>query len=268
MTTQATTYDKKFNAQRGAQRAGFKSGEFEVFKTPEGRFGWRALEKALAEPAEPSIQISDPALAAHPIAQTNAASWPSGPKTGKRRAIVEQAQAGRATGGAGFLEADACTVSRQAREAGGACRSGRCRRPQGRRDQSGFNEPEGDGALSRSGDHRHRGAPQRRVIRAALAQRHSRTQDGPDPSGPSSLVQVRGPPTPSRHSADRMEKVAESWSNPRKDANISTQPAPSSRFTANLRTPKSAYVAQPGCAPLHSPESYKISGLREYRNPA
>lgn len=39
MTTEATTYDRKFNAQRGAQRTGLKPGEFEVFKTPDGRFG-------------------------------------------------------------------------------------------------------------------------------------------------------------------------------------------------------------------------------------
>jgi hypothetical protein len=89
MTTEATTYDKKFNAQRGAQRTGLKPGEFEVFKTPEGRFGWRAITEG-----EPAITITDPALADHPIAQANAASWPSGPKTGKRKAIIEQAQAG------------------------------------------------------------------------------------------------------------------------------------------------------------------------------
>ena len=29
MTTEATTYDKKFNAQRGAQRAGLKPGELD-----------------------------------------------------------------------------------------------------------------------------------------------------------------------------------------------------------------------------------------------
>ncbi len=89
MTTESTTYDRKFNAQRGAQRAGLQPGEFEVFKTPDGRFGWRAIDKS-----EPAISITDPALAEHPIAQTNAASWPSGPKTGKRKAIIEQAQAG------------------------------------------------------------------------------------------------------------------------------------------------------------------------------
>ena len=91
MTTEATTYDKKFNAQRGAQRTGLKSGEFDVFKTPDGRFGWRAV----AEPApHASIGIADPALAEHPIAKANAASWPTGPNAGKRKAIIEQAQAG------------------------------------------------------------------------------------------------------------------------------------------------------------------------------
>jgi len=94
MTIEATTYDKKFNAQRGAQRAGLKPGEFEVFKTADGRFGWRALGAATTEVAEPSIQISDPALAERPVARANAASSASGPKTGKRKAIIEQAQAG------------------------------------------------------------------------------------------------------------------------------------------------------------------------------
>ena len=49
MTTESTTYDRKFNAQRGAQRAGLQPGKFEVFKTPDGRFGWRAV--AEGEPA-------------------------------------------------------------------------------------------------------------------------------------------------------------------------------------------------------------------------
>ena len=57
MTTEAATYDKKFNAQRGAQRAGMKPGEFEVFKTPDGRFGWRAITES-----ESAISITDPAL--------------------------------------------------------------------------------------------------------------------------------------------------------------------------------------------------------------
>lgn len=89
MTTEAATYDKKFNAQRGAQRAGLKPGAFEVFKTPEGRFGWRAITEG-----EPASRMNDPALAEHPIAQANAASWPNGPTTGKRKAIIEQAEAG------------------------------------------------------------------------------------------------------------------------------------------------------------------------------
>lgn len=91
MTSEATTYDKKFNAQRGAQRTGLKPGEFEVFKTPDGRFGWRVVAESAPEA---SIGIADPALAEHPIAKTNAASWPTGPKAGKRKAIIEQAQAG------------------------------------------------------------------------------------------------------------------------------------------------------------------------------
>jgi hypothetical protein len=89
MVTETTTYDKKFNAQRGAQRAGLKPGEFEVFKTPDGRFGWEAINMS-----KPAININDPALAEHPIAQAIAASWPSGPKTGKRKAVIELAQSG------------------------------------------------------------------------------------------------------------------------------------------------------------------------------
>ena len=94
MTFEAKTYDKKFNAQRGAQRAGLKPGEFEVFRTADGHFGWRALDKTAKETVEPPIQITDAALAEAPIAKANAASWPSGPKTGKSKAIIEQAQAG------------------------------------------------------------------------------------------------------------------------------------------------------------------------------
>lgn len=82
MTTEATTYDKKFNAQRGAQRTGLKPGEFEVFKTPEGRFGWRAIASASDDQAP--IQITEP----------EQATSPPSPKTGKRKAIIEQAQSG------------------------------------------------------------------------------------------------------------------------------------------------------------------------------
>ena len=42
----------------------------------------------------PGRQHLDPALAEHPIVQADATSWPSGPKTGKRKAIIEQAQSG------------------------------------------------------------------------------------------------------------------------------------------------------------------------------
>ena len=126
MTTQAQTYDTKFNAKRGAQRSGLKPGEFEVFKTPDGRFGWQplaaepaqALASVEAAPTEdayeppaflrraekaepafdpepaPSIPVTELTADSHPIAAANAASWPAGPKTGKRAAIVEQAQAG------------------------------------------------------------------------------------------------------------------------------------------------------------------------------
>jgi len=126
MTTEAKTYDTKFNAQRGAHRTGLKPGEFEAFKSPDGRFGWRQLAaepaQALApveaaptddayeppaflrrvetveaavdpEPA-PSIAVADLTADSHPITATNAVSWPTGPKTGKLKAIIEQAHAG------------------------------------------------------------------------------------------------------------------------------------------------------------------------------
>lgn len=82
MTTEATTYDKKFNAQRGAQRTGLKPGEFEVFKTPDGRFGWRAI--ATDTDGQPPIKITE----------SEQATLPTSPKPGKRKAIIEQAQAG------------------------------------------------------------------------------------------------------------------------------------------------------------------------------
>lgn len=82
MTTEATTYDKKFNAQRGAQRTGLKPGEFEVFKTPDGRFGWQAIAPASDDQAP--IQITEPEQAISPTS----------PKPGKRKAIIERAQAG------------------------------------------------------------------------------------------------------------------------------------------------------------------------------
>jgi hypothetical protein len=82
MTTEATTYDKKFNAQRGAQRTGLKPGEFEVFKTPDGRFGWRTIASASDDQAP--IQLTEPERATSPIS----------PKPGKRKAVIEQAQAG------------------------------------------------------------------------------------------------------------------------------------------------------------------------------
>ena len=126
MTTEAKAYDTKFNAQRGAQRTGLKPGAFEVFKTPDGRFGWRRIaaepaqalapveavptEDAYDAPAflrrtetveaavdpEPisSIPVTDLTVDSSPIAAANAASWPAGPKTGERKAIIAQAQAG------------------------------------------------------------------------------------------------------------------------------------------------------------------------------
>jgi len=126
MTTQAKTYDTKFNAQRGAQRTGLKPAEFEVFKTLNGRFGWRRLavepaqallpvevvppEDAYDPPAFlrrtetveaaghpeplPSIAVTERAADSQTIAAANTASWPAGPKTGKFKAIIDQAHAG------------------------------------------------------------------------------------------------------------------------------------------------------------------------------
>jgi len=82
MTTEATTYDKKFNAQRGARRAGLKPGEFDVFKTPDGRFGWRAITPASDD--QPPIQITAPVQA----------TSPTNPRPSKRQVMIEQAHAG------------------------------------------------------------------------------------------------------------------------------------------------------------------------------
>lgn len=82
MTTGAMTYDERFNAQRGAQRAGLQPGEFEVFKTSEGRFGWRATASTSGD--QPPIQITEP----------EQATSTTRPKTGKPKAIIEQAQSG------------------------------------------------------------------------------------------------------------------------------------------------------------------------------
>jgi hypothetical protein len=82
MTTEATTYDKKFNAQRGAQRTGLKPGEFEVLKTSNGRFCWRAVTTAsdVQRPTQSADSVQEPS--------------PANSKLGQRKAIIEQAQAG------------------------------------------------------------------------------------------------------------------------------------------------------------------------------
>ena len=82
MTMEAMTYDRKFNAQRGAQRTGLKPGEFDVFKTPDGRFGWRAVASTSGD--QTPIKITEPEQATSSIS----------PRPGKRKAIIEQAQAG------------------------------------------------------------------------------------------------------------------------------------------------------------------------------
>jgi hypothetical protein len=99
MTIKATTYDTKFNAKRGAQRAGLKPGEFEAFKTSDGRFGWRAVAKSPGPVVQMAVEQASIGFATltpeiNPIAAANAASWRTGSKTGKRKASIEQAQAG------------------------------------------------------------------------------------------------------------------------------------------------------------------------------
>ena len=89
MATTVKIYDKKFNATRGAQRAGLKPGTFEVFKTPDGRFSWRA-----AASSTPTKSIAKPAAAEYRNAKGNDTAQAGGPKMGKRKAIIEQAQAG------------------------------------------------------------------------------------------------------------------------------------------------------------------------------
>lgn len=115
MTKETQTYDKKFNAERGAKRAGLKPGQYEVFKTPEGRFGWRevaaepvasaareAEEAPPAEETEIEFEIeaeageteaeADEAVAG--IAGPAPAARPATAKVGKRQAVINQAQGG------------------------------------------------------------------------------------------------------------------------------------------------------------------------------
>lgn len=104
MTKEAQTYDKKFNAERGAKRAGLKPGEYEVFKTPEGRFGWRALAAEPvasaaheAEEAPPADEVQIEAEAEEAvagIADHAPAARPATAKVGKRQAVINQAQGG------------------------------------------------------------------------------------------------------------------------------------------------------------------------------
>lgn len=104
MTKQAQTYDKKFNAERGAKRAGLKPGQYEVFKTPEGRFGWRALAAEPvasaareAEEAPPADEVQIEAEAEEAvagIADQAPAARPATAKVGKRQAVINQAQGG------------------------------------------------------------------------------------------------------------------------------------------------------------------------------
>ena len=104
MTKEAQTYDKKFNAERGAKRAGLKPGEYEVFKTPEGRFGWRALaaepvasaarDAEEAPPADEAQIEAEAEEAVAGIAGPAPAARPATAKVGKRQAVIIQAQGG------------------------------------------------------------------------------------------------------------------------------------------------------------------------------
>lgn len=104
MTKEAQTYDKKFNAERGAKRAGLKPGGYEVFKTPEGRFGWRALaaepvasaarEAEEAAPADEAQIEADADEAVAGIAGLAPAARPATARVGKRQAVINQAQGG------------------------------------------------------------------------------------------------------------------------------------------------------------------------------
>jgi hypothetical protein len=104
MTKEAQTYDKKFNAERGAKRAGLKPGEYEVFKTQEGRFGWRALAAEPvasaareAEEAPPADEVQIEADADETVAGIAGpvpAARPTTAKVGKRQAVINQAQGG------------------------------------------------------------------------------------------------------------------------------------------------------------------------------
>ena len=153
MTTKAKTYDKKFNATRGAQRAGLKPGTFEVFKTPDGRFSWRA-----AASSTPTKSIAKPAAAKYRHSKGNATAESGGPKMGKRKAIIEQAQAGVLPIPPDFSKPTHARFRAKLAKLVALAEGGRCRGPEGGRDQSGLDKPESDGAVSRSGDHRHRGA--------------------------------------------------------------------------------------------------------------
>lgn len=107
-------YAKKFNAQRAARAAGHADDAVMVFAV-DGGFTWSlkpaeatqqaqaatrvAVKRAVRQTAptleleqKEVIGITEAALAEHPIAQENAASWPSGPK--KRSAPADAAKRG------------------------------------------------------------------------------------------------------------------------------------------------------------------------------
>lgn len=83
MATNNLTFDKRFNAQRGARRAlkDKKAQEGIDFNTSKGADGKWTF----------SIPVNSPALAQHPTAKANAESWPTGPRRRKPAAPSKEA---------------------------------------------------------------------------------------------------------------------------------------------------------------------------------
>jgi hypothetical protein len=67
-------------------------GDFDVFKTPDSRFGWRAI----AATSDDQVPVQ--------ITELEQATSPTSPKPGKRKAIIEQAQAGALPAAPDFSE--------------------------------------------------------------------------------------------------------------------------------------------------------------------
>ena len=149
------TYSTKFNARRAAEKAGTPADRIEVIKTPEG-YSWRETPGASA--AAEAITAAEPvrrprrrrrsgtARPARLCARRCAEAAPAGELRGAR----SQRPGRQPAGAAGFQRGDPRPVPGQARASRRSRGGGRCRSPAGVRDQPGFVEPEGDGALSRS----------------------------------------------------------------------------------------------------------------------